>query len=81
MSEGIRVTVVATGLGQSPAFTHQPVRSVTPLSSAGSAQTNYTDLDKPAVARKRAAEDSSEAFASEAEELLDVPAFLRRQAD
>ncbi len=81
MSEGIRVTVVATGLGQSPAFTHQPVRSVTALSSASSAQTNYTDLDKPTVARKRAAEDSPEVLTPGAEELLDVPAFLRRQAD
>jgi cell division protein FtsZ len=81
MSEGIRVTVVATGLGQSPAFTHQPVRSVTALSSASSAQTNYMDLDKPTVARKRAAEDSPEVLTPGAEELLDVPAFLRRQAD
>jgi hypothetical protein len=41
---------------------------------------NYADLDRPTVQRKRAVGDGvtdSEDF----EGLLDVPAFLRRQAD
>jgi hypothetical protein len=42
---------------------------------------NYTDLDKPAVARKRAVGDGVTGHDSSLEDLLDIPAFLRRQAD
>ena len=41
---------------------------------------NYTELDRPTVQRKRAVGDGVTSNDS-LEELLDIPAFLRRQAD
>jgi hypothetical protein len=41
---------------------------------------NYATLDKPTVQRKRAVGDGLEDGGLR-EELLDIPAFLRRQAD
>ena len=89
MSNQIRVTVVATGLGkpvaravaQAPAQAAVPpptmrvVRQKSPL-----APTDYAMLDKPTVQRQRAVGDGLRSE-SEAEDLLDIPAFLRRQAD
>jgi cell division protein FtsZ len=41
---------------------------------------NYRGFDKPTVQRKRAVGDGLEGPGLQ-EELLDIPAFLRRQAD
>ena len=41
---------------------------------------NYRNLDKPTVQRKRAVGDGIEDGGLQ-EELLDIPAFLRRQND
>ena len=43
-------------------------------------QSDYSQLDKPTVVRQRAVGDGLPAL-QEAEEMLDIPAFLRRQAD
>src|SRR5271168_4009469 len=88
MSNQIRVTVVATGLGKpvaraiappTPAAVPPPtmrvVRQKSPL-----APTDYAMLDKPTVQRQRAVGDGLRSE-TEAEDLLDIPAFLRRQAD
>jgi cell division protein FtsZ len=98
LSNQVRVTVVATGLGRpsaarapltaprerEPAGTRErePRAEVgmrvvrrTPLSSS-----DYAALDKPTVQRQRAVGDGLRAEA-DPEELLDIPAFLRRQAD
>jgi cell division protein FtsZ len=103
LSNVVRVTVVATGLGRPaavarPASTQhretvsareplhrdpmtsraQPAMSVVrrgPLSNS-----DYAALDKPTVQRQRAVGDGLRPEA-EAEDLLDIPAFLRRQAD
>jgi cell division protein FtsZ len=45
-----------------------------------SLEPNYQGLDKPTVQRKRAVGDGL-GDGSFQEELLDIPAFLRRQAD
>jgi hypothetical protein len=42
---------------------------------------NYLELQKPAVQRKKAVGDGVTANSDTLEELLDIPAFLRRQAD
>ena len=76
MSNTIRVTVVATGIGQ-PIARQQPTMQVVRRSSSG--EVNYHELDKPTIQRKRAVGDSG--LAPDSEELLDIPAFLRRQAD
>ena len=102
LSNMVRVTVVATGLGRPAAAVRpanpqhreapagreslrdplaargQPAISVVrrgPLSSS-----DYAALDKPTVQRQRAVGDGLRPE-SEAEDLLDIPAFLRRQAD
>jgi len=90
MTSQIRVTVVATGLGKPLArVAPQPVataaiapplnmRVVRQRSSMG--PTDYAMLDKPTVQRQRAVGDGLRAE-SGSEDLLDIPAFLRRQAD
>ena len=78
LTDRIRVTVVATGLGQNPAQSASPMRVVRRTTQA--TEPNYQQLDKPTVQRQRAVGDGLEAGALQ-EELLDIPAFLRRQAD
>jgi cell division protein FtsZ len=80
MTDEIRVTVVATGLGQAVAMAERPMKVVrrAPPPAPKTREPNYTDLDKPAVARKRAVGDG---VTDSLEDLLDIPAFLRRQAD
>jgi cell division protein FtsZ len=77
VSDEIRVTVVATGLGQSVVgMTERPVvRRPTKAR-----EPNYVELQKPAVQRKRAVGDGMTGNDT-LEDLLDIPAFLRRQAD
>jgi cell division protein FtsZ len=82
MSDEIRVTVVATGLGQAVGMTERPMKVVrrAPPPAPKGREPNYTELEKPAVARKRAVGDGVTGHDS-LEDLLDIPAFLRRQAD
>jgi cell division protein FtsZ len=89
MSNQVRVTVVATGLGRPAARQHSPgARNTQPemrvVSNRGGrgplSGTDYAALDKPTVQRQRAVGDGLRHDA-ESEEMLDIPAFLRRQAD
>jgi|KBSMisStaDraftv2_1062788.scaffolds.fasta_scaffold181331_1 cell division protein FtsZ len=86
MTDEIRVTVVATGLGQAVAVGEKPIKVVRkvppPLVAAKQPprEPNYNDLEKPAHTRKRAVGDGVTGTES-LEDLLDIPAFLRRQAD
>jgi cell division protein FtsZ len=101
----VRVTVVATGLGR-PAATARPTltqpreRESTPSRDAHShretssrgeppmrvvrrtpmSSSDYAALDKPTVQRQRAVGDGLRQD-TDPEDLLDIPAFLRRQAD
>ena len=79
MTDKIRVTVVATGLGHAASNAESPMRIVR-RPAAAVAEPNYHGLDKPTVQRQRAVGDGLE-DAGLQEELLDIPAFLRRQAD
>jgi len=80
MTDRIRVTVVATGLGQHAANAESPMRIVRRTQAQAQSEPNYHTLDKPTVQRKRAVGDGLEEGGLQ-EELLDIPAFLRRQAD
>ncbi len=88
MSDRIRVTVVATGLGKQMAQSNAPMRVVRRTHDAPPAapalstsqEPNYQTLDKPTVQRKRAVGDGL-AEPGIQDDLLDIPAFLRRQAD
>ncbi len=79
MTDQIRVTVVATGLGQAAANAESPMRIVRQPAEKPK-EPNYHGFDKPTVQRKRAVGDGLEGTGLQ-EELLDIPAFLRRQAD
>jgi cell division protein FtsZ len=105
LSDEMRVTVVATGLGR-PEVAHGRApfgREVPTLQKAAPAAhggghaaaaeppmrvvprrpltaADYAALDKPAVQRQRAVGDGLRGD-QEAEDVLDIPAFLRRQAD
>jgi cell division protein FtsZ len=79
MTDQIRVTVVATGLGQAASNAESPMRIVRQPAEKPS-EPNYHGFDKPTVQRKRAVGDGLESTGLQ-EELLDIPAFLRRQAD
>ena len=85
MGDNISVTVVATGLGAQ----HQELKVVrgrqTPMGADG--RVDYNDLDRPAVERKRAQQQAAggggRQAVNTAEDLdfIDIPTFLRRQAD
>jgi cell division protein FtsZ len=96
MSNEIRVTVVATGLAsmvtaratrpeaERPAAVARMeppmIRVVKPRAPLGSS--DYSALERPAIHRQqRAVGDGLRSSESLSEELLDIPAFLRRQAD
>ena len=80
MTDELRVTVVATGLGQSAAQAAEPPVRVVRRTPQGR-EPNYAELDKPTVQRKRAVGDGVVGHGESFEDLLDIPAFLRRQAD
>lgn len=86
MTDELKVTVVATGLGAEAARAPlQVVETPKPaVATTGSdEEPNYADLDRPTVQRqRRAAGSQAAAVAADAgEEYFDIPAFLRRQAD
>ncbi|MGH1484780.1 MAG: cell division protein FtsZ [Cellvibrionaceae bacterium] len=89
LSDELRVTVVATGL-QGPVEKRTPEARVVVNNTRKPVSDDYSDLDKPTVMRKTAtASTKSTASAAAAAqgrgdndfEYLDIPAFLRNQAD
>lgn len=80
MSEGLRVTVVATGLGQKlPTSVEKPVVLVTPEGPDGTP--DYGQLERPTVMRNKIAGERYATGTDGNLDYLDIPAFLRRQAD
>lgn len=79
MSGELRVTVVATGLGRSSAQEGQPVKLVVNKNNKG--EVDYGQLDRPTVLRQQPDKDNYAKGAEEGLDYLDIPAFLRRQAD
>lgn len=80
MKDEVRVTVVATGLGKH-ASQSSPMRIIKKDNADNKdASPDYDSLSKPISERKRAVgDDINDSEANE--DLLNVPAFLRRQAD
>ena len=77
LEDQLRVTVVATGLGQvMPAMNKDPMKIVK-RNNLG--DVDYGDYDKPTIQRKKSIGDG--VTGSLDDEMLDIPAFLRRQAD
>jgi len=83
MTDELKVTVVATGLGGER---DKPTK-VVDNSRTLDGTTDYNQLDRPAVLRRRAATqgnvalDHSKDNEEQGVDYLDIPAFLRRQAD
>lgn len=85
MSDEIRVTVVATGLGAAPKLAEpEQAKVIVDNTRLADGKPNYSALDRPAVMRANQAAMSASKTAKPADkdmEYLDIPAFLRRQAD
>jgi cell division protein FtsZ len=78
MTEDLRVTVVATGLGDVPKPSDKSVRLVDKKSNG---IVDYGKLEKPTVIRNQLVEDRYATLQGTDLDYLDIPAFLRRQAD
>jgi cell division protein FtsZ len=84
MTDALRVTVVATGLGAAVVNRTQnkPLTVVKTGTDTGPVEVvDYEQLEAPAVMRRRTRESTVEAMRQSGVELLDIPAFLRKQAD
>ncbi|MEX0958263.1 MAG: cell division protein FtsZ [Burkholderiales bacterium] len=82
LEEKLRVTMVATGLGNPVNRQQQkPLTVVRTGTDAAPHQVNYGDLDAPAVMRRRNRDAAVEAMKQSGVDVLDIPAFLRKQAD
>ena len=89
MQEAIKVTIVATGLGAASSpegVRKEQDRNEISLESGSDRKSSFIDLDEPTYRRKMADLVTEESAAIEINtsddlEFLDVPAFLRRQAD
>jgi cell division protein FtsZ len=90
MGEDLRVTVVATGLGQpQPQAKRQPFEVITtPLvhatgtDGAFASGIDYNQLEMPTIVRRNNGRNSTvEALVNSGVDRYDIPAFLRKQAD
>ena len=85
LEDNLRVTIVATGLGKST-MRAQPKPLTVVMQATGtdgasaSGAVNYEELDQPAVMRRNRSQ-TIEAMQKSGVEMLDIPAFLRKQAD
>ena len=101
LGDGLRVTVIATGLSQrkaqaAPLTVVQPTASAMPLrtgtdnlpilsnvAAPGSAAQEYANLNTPSVWRSARTQAAAkvEALSSNGMDEIEIPAFLRKQAD
>lgn len=81
MNDELRVTVVATGLGAQFKREEPRVQLVTEKKPVEAQNPDYNDYDRPTVIRKQAAGDHYTGIKEGNMDYLDIPAFLRRQAD
>ncbi len=94
MEDSLRVTVVATGLGQVVARARQPLAAVNAtviqamatgtgdaVAFAPTSAVDYAHLEVPSVVRRGQRNVTVEALANSGVDRYDIPAFLRKQAD
>lgn len=83
MADELRVTVVATGLGNVQMERTLKLSEEVQKQIAGDGPIDYADLDRPTVIRNAGAEAQKDEPLPVGKDLeyLDIPAFLRRQAD
>ena len=84
LEDELRVTIVATGLGKSGGRAQPKPQLVIPATGTDGpmapTMVNYEELDAPAVIRRNRSQ-TVEAMKNSGVETLDIPAFLRKQAD
>ncbi len=92
IADQLRVTIVATGLGgaaaqrqpkmvySAPVMARTGTDDAMGMGSQAGAQVNYSELDTPAVTRRRR-DATVNAMQQSGVEMYDIPAFLRKQAD
>jgi cell division protein FtsZ len=85
MADELKVTVVATGLANSM---DKPVKVVDNTTKTVDGTTDYNKLDRPTITRRRASVElrgntavDTKTSEQPSVDYLDIPAFLRRQAD
>ncbi|MBE0434953.1 MAG: cell division protein FtsZ [Methylomicrobium sp.] len=83
LGDEIKVTVVATGMGSQPAAVAAPIKLAVKQATADN---DYTTFEKPTVIRQNRPEPRNTRFGAQPKkdvdmDYLDIPAFLRRQAD
>ncbi len=82
MEDRLRVTMVATGLGGAVNRHQQkPLTMVKTGTDPMPVEINYGELETPAVMRRRSRDAAVEAMKQSGLDMLDIPAFLRKQAD
>lgn len=86
LGDQIKVTVVATGMGGSPIVStiKSPIKVVSSKTSNG--EIDYESFDRPTIQRTNKPEPRENRFGAQPKkeidmDYLDIPAFLRRQAD
>ena len=84
LEDALRVTIVATGLGK-PLVRQNAKPMIVVAQKTGTDNmamaVDYNALEQPAVIRRRNRDATVEAMRQSGVEMLDIPAFLRKQAD
>ncbi|HEX2826718.1 MAG TPA: cell division protein FtsZ [Burkholderiales bacterium] len=87
LEDQLRVTIVATGLGK-PSVRQQPKPQISVVTQRTGTdnhgvevEIDYDALEQPAVIRRRNRDATVEAMRQSGVDMLDIPAFLRKQAD
>jgi len=84
LGDQLRVTIIATGLGRPMVRQQKPLTVVAAKTGTDNQpmEVDYGALEMPAVMRSKRNRDATvEAMRQSGVEMLDIPAFLRKQAD
>ena len=78
MDDEVRITVVATGIGAESRTRDEPVNLVCKQAEP---VVDYTALERPTIIRNKKEPEEPRGLSPQNPDYLDIPAFLRRQAD
>lgn len=81
MNDELRVTMVATGLGMPSQARQSKPLTIVQRTGTDNIEVGYAEGDAPAVIRSGRRAAAVEAMKASGVDLLDIPAFLRKQAD
>ncbi len=81
LEDQVRVTIVATGIGSNVRRSTQPLSVLRTGTDDAVSEVASDSENVPAVIRRRGRQGTLDALKRDGVEDLDIPAFLRRQAD